>query len=208
MKSGKQRRLQAGQSLIETILITPLLLLVILNVVNFGYFFLIALNITAAPRSGVEYAMLGFQTPGSLGLASSGPPSTNSTISYLVQQDMTGAISNPASATVQVCTPTNVDTSTGSGVNGSGTSQVANCVSCDLSKSSCGSVLKTPTWAVDADPEAPSFVLARVDVKYSIAPIIPGTPFGLLLLPMPTCSASNGNVSCIFHRQVSMRLMN
>lgn len=193
----------SGQSLLETILITPLLLIVILNVVNFGYFFLVALNITAAPRTGALYAILGFQTPSSVGLANSGPPTNTDTISYLVQQDMTGALNNPTGATLQICTPTNI--SSGSGVNGTGTSQKSNCVTC--TGSSCTGVV-TPTWVPDADPEAPAFLLSRVDVSYSVAPLIPGTPFGLLLLPLSTCSSSGGNVTCDFHRQVSMRVMN
>jgi Flp pilus assembly protein TadG len=196
---------ETGQSLIETILITPLLLLIILNVVNFGYFFLAALNIAAAPRTGVEYGIVGGETPASLTLPSAGPPSTTSTISYLVQQDMTGAVYDPTSANLQICTPTNVDSTTKSGLNGTGTGQKSNCVSC--TGTTCGSV-GTGSPTPDADPEAPSFVLSRVDVDYSITPLIPGTPFGLLLLPISTCSASGGTVTCGFHRQVSMRAMN
>jgi len=58
-----------------------------------------------------------------------------------------------------------------------------------------------------ADPEAPNFMLHRVDVTYTFSPLIPGTPFGLALLPMTACSVSGGNVLCTFHRQVSMRVM-
>jgi hypothetical protein len=46
-----------------------------------------------------------------------------------------------------------------------------------------------------ADPEPNAFVLHRVDVKYTVTPLIPGTLFGLI---MPTTT---------FHRQVSMRAM-
>jgi hypothetical protein len=48
--------------------------------------------------------------------------------------------------------------------------------------------------AVGTDPEAPAFVLNRVDVGYTVTPIIPGTAFNVVL---------PGNLN--FRRQVSMR---
>lgn len=187
----------SGQALIEAALILPLLLLVILNVINFGFFFLIALNLSAAPRSGVEYSILGFQTPGSLSLPSASPPSAVDSVSYLTQQDLTGAILNPTSATIQVCSST-------LGVP-LGSPPAAQCVSC--TGSSCGTAAAgSPVPA--PDPESPTFALARIDVDYTFSPPIPGTPFGLALLPLSVCSSSAGNVTCQFHRQVSMREMN
>lgn len=197
-KSRISRR-DAGQSLLEAALITPLMLLVILNVINFGYFFVVALNVASAPRSGSEYAMLGFATPGALTLAQA------NTINSLVQADM-ATLNNVTSAQVQICTLTNISPGTGSGLNGTGTGTRTNCVTC--TGSSCGSVNTGASGRVPAaDPEAPNFILARVDVDYSVSPLIPGTPFGLILLPLSTCSASGGSVSCGFHRQVSVRLM-
>jgi hypothetical protein len=185
----------SGQALIETAIILPLILLLILNIINFGFFFVVALNLTASPRSGVEYSILGFQTPGSLSLPSAGPPSATDTISYLSQQDLTGALSAPTGATIQVCSSTVGLSSTG----------VALCVSC--TGSSCGTASAgSPTPA--SDPEAPTFTLHRVDVDYTFSPPIPGTPFGLALLPLGVCSSSGGTVTCRFHRQVSMRAMN
>jgi hypothetical protein len=196
-------RRDAGQSLLETALIMPLMLLIILNVINFGYFFLVAINVAAAPRSGVGYAILGFDTPGALGLPDANPPSTTNTISYLIQQDLS-TLNNYTGASLQICTQTNTNPSTGAGLNGTGAAQKANCVTC--TGSTCGTV-GTGSPVPDADPEAPLFVLFRVDVDYSISPLIPGRPFGLLLLPLPTCSAGAGGVKCGFHRQVSMREM-
>ena len=194
----KRRRLvqdSSGQALIETAIILPLLLLLILNIINFGFFFVVALNLTASPRSGVEYSILGFQTPGSLSLPAAGPPSTTNTISYLSQQDLTGALSVPTGATIQVCSSTVGLSSTG----------VARCVSC--TGTTCGAASAgSPTPA--SDPEAPTFTLHRVDVDYSFSPPIPGTPFGLALRPLGVCSSSGGTVTCRFHRQVSMRAMN
>ena len=193
---GNQR--SKGQSLVETVLLMPLMLLIILNVVNFGYFFVVAINLAAAPRSGVEYSILGYATPGSLTLPAAGPPSAITSVSYISQQDLTGAINAPTGASLQVC-------SSILGTSGAGTSQASKCVTC--TGSSCGST-GNGSPAPSPDPEAPSFVLNRVDVTYTFSPLIPGTPFGLALLPLPSCSSSAGNVSCVFHRQVSMRAMN
>ncbi len=184
----------SGQALIETVLVMPLMLLIILNVINFGYFFLVAVNLAATPRAGVEYSILGFATPGSLSLPNAGPPNTQTTISYIGQQDLTGALNAPTSATIEVCSPT-------VGVN-VGPPQTTQCTSC--SGSTCTSNSNTPP----TDPESPNFVLNRVDVTYTFSPIIPGTPFGLALLPLDVCSSSGGNVTCTFHREVLMRVMN
>jgi Flp pilus assembly protein TadG len=196
------RRGQTGQSLVETVLMLPLLLLVLLNAVNFAYFYLVALNLTAATRTGALYAMIGSSTPAGTAL----PPAAGTsslTASYLTYQDMTGALNAPGSATVQVC-------SAGLGVNGTGSSQAAKCETCTSSTfgsaTACGTA-GTGSPAPDADPEAPTFVLNRVDVIYTFTPIIPGTPFGLALLPLSACTASGGSVTCTFHRQVSMRAM-
>ena len=192
------RHRQSGQSLLETALLMPLMLLVVLNAVNFGIFFVVALNLAAAPRSGVEYSILGFSTPGSFALPQAGPPSDNTTVSYLSRQDLTGALPSPASASLQICTQV-------LGFSGSGGTQKVLCTTC--SGSSCGAVgAGDPT--PDSDPEAPTFVLHRVDTDYVFSPLIPGTPFGLALLPIPTCTAGVTRVTCRFHRQVSMRAMN
>jgi hypothetical protein len=189
---------EAGQSLLETALVMPLMLLIVLNVVNFGYFFVVALNLASAPRSGVEYSILGFSTPGSLALPAAGPPSTITSISHLSQQDLTGAINSPNTAALQVCSQM-------LGFSGSGSTQKTLCTTC--SGSTCGAV-NTGSPVPASDPEAPLFVLHRVDTDYTFTPLIPGTPFGLALLPTSACSAAGGSVTCVFHRQVSMRAMN
>ena len=45
MRNTKHSRGSSGQALIETALVLPLLLFIVLNAVNFAYFFLMALNI-------------------------------------------------------------------------------------------------------------------------------------------------------------------
>jgi len=198
MRTRRFVRLSSGQALIETALMLPIILLLILNIINFGYFFLVALNLTTAPRSAVEYSILGFQTPLSQRLPA------DVAVSYLSGQDLYGAVNSPASASIQVCSST-------MGTNGAGATQTAKCAPCTLSSTdmsaSC-TAAGTGTPAPNSDPESPTFVLDRVDVDYSFSPPIPGTPFGLALLPLGVCSSSGGVVTCRFHRQVSMREMN
>ena len=174
----------------------PLLLLLLLNAVNFGYFYLVALNLTSATRTGGLYAMMGSSTPAGTAL----PPATGAsplTASYLTYQDLTGSLGAPGNATIQVCSAV-------LGVTGTGSTQTANCATC-TSSASCAAAAGNP--APDSDPEAPKFVLNRVDVTYTFIPLIPGTPFGLALLPLSACTSSNGSVTCTFHRQLSMRAM-
>jgi hypothetical protein len=185
----------------------PLMLLIVLNVINFGYFFFVALNLAASPRSGVEYSILGYSTPGSLNLPAAGPPSdcltstgaSTFTVGFLTQCDLTGAVNNPTGVQIQVCSST-------VGLSGSGTTETTKCGLWD--GTNWTSPVTTPSPPPASDPEAPTFILNRVDVDYSFSPVIPGTPFGLSLLPLSVCSASGGNVTCKFHRQVSMREMN
>src|SRR5437879_5919507 len=148
----------SGQALIESALLVPFLLTMILNTVNFGYFFLVALNLTSAPRSAAEYSIQGFQTPATVTLAPgpssndllSNPSSNNSSVAYLLYQDLAGALSSSTSATVQVC----------SGSLGSG-----KCVTCSGYSTACGAPANSPGGANYTDPET-NFVLNRVDVTY------------------------------------------
>jgi len=187
-----------GQSLIETALVTPLLLLLVLNVVNLGYFFWVTTNITGASRSATLYAIQGSATPSATQkLPPSGSPSNVLSVSYLTNQDVTGPLNAPAS--IQVCSPINLISN--SGVNGTGANQKSNCVTC--TGTSCGSV-GTGSPAPSADPEAPSFVLNRVDVVYTFQPIVRGTIFNLALAASAMCNSG----TCTFVRHAEMRAMN
>ena len=59
IRKNSMARGQAGQSIVETVLMMPVLLLFLLNAVNFGYFFFTITNLAAAPRTGVEYSIIG-----------------------------------------------------------------------------------------------------------------------------------------------------
>jgi Flp pilus assembly protein TadG len=182
-----------GQAMVETALILPLLLEVVFNAINFGYFFLMALNITAAPHHGALYSILGGSTPIGVDYAAAGPKDTQDSVSYLTLSDLTGSVHNGANAKVQVCTVK-------SGTSGSGAALIT---VCSQYNSYTGPDLNTP----DPDPEAPAFVLNRVDVSYTFTPLLDQRLFNLILLATPVCSGSGGGVTCTFHRQVSMRAM-
>lgn len=166
---------ESGQSLVETAIVLPFLLILAFNTINFGYFFFVAINLASAPRQGVQYSILGFNTPASLSLP---PASAVSTLSYA---DLGGALPSASTTPMQVC-------SILLGLNDIGkTTQTAKCTTFG----------GTSTFSTPApDPESPIFVLNRVDVNYTVVPLIKAAPFGLVLTP-----------SLNFHRQVSMRVI-
>jgi Flp pilus assembly protein TadG len=194
MRRSSYRRLKGetrGQAMIETALMLPVLLELVFNTVNFGYFFLIALNVTAAPHSGALYSILGASTPINVDLADPGPTTAPNSISFLTLGDLTGAVASGGSAGVQVCTAK-------SGTSGTGAALIA----------LCNQYNSSPAHTPAPDPEAPAFVLNRVDVTYTFRPLLDQRLFNLILLATPVCTGSGGGVTCTFHRQVSMRAMN
>lgn len=198
---------ERGQSLVETILVVPVLLLLVCNVVNLGYFFLVVVNLTGASRSAALYSIEGSYTPYALSEPTSGTGSstittTPGTVAYTAYQDLTGAVWNPTGATVQVCTQMNIDSTTGVGVNTQGGKQLANCDSCTSSGCSASNSYKGSP-APSADPEAPSFVLNEIDINYTFTTLIPGTIFNLPLNASPMCSGG----TCTFTRSTRMRSM-
>jgi hypothetical protein len=194
MTIRKLARNSSGQALIETAIMLPLLLVIVLNAVNFAFFFLMALNITASSRSSGIYSVMGGATPAAVPLPKAGPQTTASTVSYLAYQDLTGAVSTPSTSNtgVNVCSST-------VGVTGSGSSTVTSCTS-----SGAGGGFPS---SADADPEAPSFLLGRVDIAYKFSPPIPFSAFNLIVLAAPNCVSSGGTVTCTFYRHVVMREM-
>jgi Flp pilus assembly protein TadG len=201
MQTRKLSRIRGsrGQSLVETALMIPLLLLLILNAVNVGYFFLVTLNLTSATRTGIEYAIEGSSTPsnGSLPTATG---TTADAVSYLIYQEMTGALNAPGGVQVQVC-------SANLGSTGSGASATSKCQTCTNSGCS-GGTTGGGSPVPDADPESVNgFALNRVDVTYKFNTLIPATPFSLIVASFPSCSSSSGSVSCTFSRHAEMRAM-
>src|SRR5258708_4957410 len=193
MRTSRLAQNSSGQALVETALIMPLMLIVVLNAVNFAFFFLMALNITAASRTSGIYAIMGNATPAARPLPTADPPTTSSTVSYLAYQDLTGSVSTPSTSNtgINVCSST-------VGVSGTGSATVTTCTG------TTGIGGGFPTSA-EADPEAPSFLLARVDVAYKFTPPIPATPFTIFLGLAPNCNATGS--SCTFYRHIVMRQM-
>ncbi len=133
-----------GQTLIEFALVLPLLLLLIVNVVNFGSFFFAWITVANAARSGAQYMCLGGPSVGS-------PKAATSTQIYnLVSADIS-SLKNKSSLAVRLCTKKSgvaaVCTTTGSGT------------------------FADP--AGDTRIESPFFVMGWVDVKYTYSPFIP-----------------------------------
>jgi Flp pilus assembly protein TadG len=173
---GRKFRQESGQSLLETALFLPLLVLLAAFAVDFGYMFIVSANLSSASRNAVEYSVQGYETPGQATLPAAGPISTVTSVSALAVGDLNGLVSASTTTTVQVC-------SKEIGV----ANKVAQCSSYGPAGTS---------YTPGTDPEAPTFVLNRVDVTYTVQPPIPLSFFSHSLIP-----------SLQFHRQVSMRAL-
>jgi Flp pilus assembly protein TadG len=206
MKPPKRQSLGSsrGQSIVETAIMMPLLLLVVFNVLNLAYFFLVIVNLAGAARTSTLYAIEGSYTPYALTqpvAGSSNCTTAPNTVSCLAFQDLTGAVWNPTNGnnSIRVCSNSNVN-SNGVATTGSGASQVSLCETC-TSSGCTAPAAGNPAPA--ADPEAPSFVGNEVTINYQFNTLIPGTFFNAALLSIPGC---NGN-TCTFTRKAVMRSM-
>jgi len=191
----------------------PLLLLVLMNALNFAYFFLVILNLTGAARSATLYSIEGSYTP----YATQEPPAgtgtcatlttTPGTVAYTAYQDLTGALGSPTASTtkIQVCSQINTNSATGSGVNTQGSQQLANCMVCDSSAGCSAANAYSGNPAPAADPEQPSFVLNQVDIKYQFKPLFPGKIFNIAMQAMPSAMCTGG--ACTWVRTARMRSM-
>ncbi len=152
---------EEGQSLLETAFSIPLVLGIAFNLINVGYFWFMVLSLSAAPRQGVQYATQG----GVAGAVGTAPGTT--AVSNLVYDNLTNAVhgATTSNVAVRVC-------SSAAGVAGTGSSQVAVC-------NTFGPAFGFS--AITSDPEAPLFVLDRVDVEYTVTPVIPGSAFNVVL---------------------------
>ena len=150
-----------GQSLLETALSMPLLLGVAFNLINFAYFWFMVLTLAAAPRMGVQYSAQG-------GAALSiGSAPTTTQVSTVVYDNLTHVVkgATTSNTAVRVCSATSA----------AGVDPNTHIAGCDSFGPSFSFSANT------ADPEAPAFVLNRVDVEYTVKPIIPGTAFHVIL---------------------------
>jgi len=166
----------SGQSLVEVAVCLPILVLLMGYAVDFGYLFMVAANLSSAARNAAQYSVQGFQSPGQLVLASAGPSTSATSVSGSALGDLASLLNYSTTTTVQVCSKSN-------GMSGN----IPKCTSYGPADT---------TYTPRTDPEAPTFVLQRVDVTYTVQPPVPMSFFNVSFLP-----------SMKFHRQVSMRAM-
>ncbi len=167
---------KSGQSLVEIAVMIPLFTVLIAYAIDFGYFFVAAASITSSARNAAEYSILGYEGPAQTGEPAAGPVATTTSVAALAVADLSSLTNSSTTTRVEVCTKAN-------GV----VSNLATCTSYGVSGT---------TYTPAADPEAPRFVLQRVDITYTVRPPVPLTVFSYTLLP---------NLN--FHRSVSMRSM-
>jgi|SRR5581483_11741303 len=162
-----------GQSLLETALLLPCMIIIVVNAVGLAYTFSVYLNLTTAIRQGAQYSIRGTSTV----LASTVPGADS--VSSLIYDNINSSVPPAAGAPTRVC-------SVALGLSGSGSSQVPNCAN-------YGSGTGTFS-APQADPEAPYLLLNRVDVQYTITPLLQGSVFNIV----PPITV---------HRMITMRAM-
>ena len=174
MLKEEKAKNDSGQSLIETAIMLPVLICIACNAMNIAYFWFVALTLTSAPRIGAEYASQGGQAE----QYTSAP--TNSSISDLVYENLLHTLNGSTSnVSVRVC-------AVGSGIDTTTTT---------IPK--CNSYGPTPASAFPtntADPESSKFYCDRVDVAYTVTPLVPGGVFNVALPSNMT-----------FYRHASMR---
>jgi Flp pilus assembly protein TadG len=139
------RRYLKGQALIEMALILPLLLLLIVNVVNFGGLLYAWITVSNAARAGAQYYITGAAT-----LGAPARPAV-SAVQTLVMNDLKAL---PNASTSQVCL----------------SSSVSATVTCNIG--TAPSSAPPPAETAEGSPPV-TFAVAAVDVKYTYTPFIP-----------------------------------
>lgn len=94
-----------AQAIIEYLLVLPVLLLLLVNIVNFGGFFYSWITVANAARAGANYTTLGGASVGSLG------PATASQIQAMIAQEIS-SLPNRTSLVVNICQSNNGSVST------------------------------------------------------------------------------------------------
>lgn len=193
MRGAERGYRSGGQALVEFALVLPLVLILIMNIVNFAGFFNAFISVGNAARSAGDYTIMGksawtgsSSTDGS-SLGTFTAPSDNgqtgaALVANMISNDML-SLPNRSSITVRVC---EMNPSDGSGTttcysctNGSGTGNM----SC---ASGSGAYTTNPT-ADTTTGEGPNYIMTWVDVSYTYNPFIPlgfkfpGLGFGLTL---------------------------
>jgi len=134
---------EGGHSLVQFILLLPMLFLLIVNAVNFGSFLFAWITVANAARTASQYAVMAGAT------VTSPRAPTASQIQRIIAQDMSSLL-NRSSLAVRLCT------------NNAGT------ITCTTSGTG---TFTNP--AADTRAEANLYVMAWVDVLYTYQPLIP-----------------------------------
>ena len=143
-ENRKARSAMAGQSVVEFVLLMPLLMFLVINTVNWGGFIFAWITVANASRAAAEYAILD-------GASASTPvPATATQIQNLVYNSGAGSgdastLPNRASLAVNICKNYNSTVTTVSGT----------------------------CTGVPADPAPALYVLTSIDVTYTYKPFIP-----------------------------------
>ena len=104
-KSSRRLRGNSGQALVEFVLILPIVLLLIVNLVNFGGFFYSWITVANAARAGADYAVLGYVSVGS-------PTTPTATQINNVIKSEIASLPNATSLSVDICQRYNTTTTT------------------------------------------------------------------------------------------------
>jgi TadE-like protein len=187
MNEVEQRRRRAGQSLVEFALMLPLLLILIVNIVNFAGFFYAFIEVANASRSAGDYAIMDHAAysgtdAGGAALADLTAPNAQQ-VANMLGTDML-ALPNRTSINVRLC---QLEPSDGSGT-------PASCNVCNNSagtgtmscSSGSGSFTTNPSPDTSTG-EGASCTLRWVDVSYTYNAFIPlgfnfpGLGFGVTL---------------------------
>ena len=174
-----------AQSLIEAALLLPVLLVLTFNAANMGYMFWAYLNMATASRQGAEYSIQGVET-----IPESNLPTADA-VKTLVYAGFGTSAAGGSSTPIRVCAK-----SSGLSTTFTGAQQIPLCTTYGTG----GSFPTDPNCTTGAipicpDPEASyGLILNRVDVQYTVTPLIDGAAFNLIL-PAPIT----------FHRFIYMR---
>jgi Flp pilus assembly protein TadG len=176
---------QSGQALVELALVVPLLFVVIVNVVNFGGFFLAAVSVASAARDGANYMARGANSLGGPSTPTAAQIATN------VANVYSNSLPNKSSLGVRMCTRTpsggasttlTCSLGTSSFSTASGTCTSGNATTC----------LSNP--AADSSTEASAYTMGWVDVVYTYQTFVP-----VYVLTLPS--------SVVVHRQAVGRIL-
>jgi Flp pilus assembly protein TadG len=207
MNNPEHSQQRTGQALIEFAIVVPLLLILIVNIVNFGGLYYAFVEVGNASRTAGDYTIMGsvsysgsnpsgaagptLQAPSDSGLAGA------QLVANMLATDML-SLPNRTSILVRVCR----DNPSSAPISG------ATCNVCNNSTGSMSCAAGSGAFAVNPSPdtstgEGSNYTLTWVDVSYTYQPFIPlgfrfpGLGFGVTL---------PGNL--VLHRQSVYRVLN